>query len=208
MRRGRLLAVLESKWFANEITARPLFDLLCDARHDRGDYLYERFVSKASLEDVLKFAIKKRVSYIYIGSHCHRSQIHCPNGDHVDVRRLRDVILQQSEAVGTRITGLYLSGCYIVTDKNAATLFGKGDNPYTPRWFGGYGGSPEWFPSSAFDTLFFSEYFAERGHVRDREAIRNVAKRLKWSNNGLARKYRFNLFVRDKDNGIVNLAGS
>src|SRR6185295_2734428 len=110
-------------------------------------------------------------------------------------------------AVGTRMAGLYLSGCYIVTDKNAAALFGKGDNSYTPHWFGGYGGSPEWFPSSAFDTLFFSEYFAERGHVRDREAIRNVAKRLKWSNNGLARKYRFNLFVRDKDNGIVNLAG-
>ena len=39
-------------------------------------------------------------------------------------------------------------------------------------------------------------------------AIRNVAKRLKWSNNGLAKKYRFNLFVRDKDNGILNLAGS
>ena len=81
MARGRLLAVIESKWFANEITARPLFDLLCDARHERGDYMYERFVSKASLEDVIKFAIKKRVSYIYIGSHCHKGKLYCPNGE-------------------------------------------------------------------------------------------------------------------------------
>jgi len=208
MRRGRLLAVLESKWFANEITARPLFDLLCDARHERGDYLYERFVSQASLEDVLKFAIKKRVSYIYIGSHCHRGQIHCPNDDHVDIRRLRDVILRQSEAIGTRIAGFYISGCYVVNDKNAKAFFGKPDNPFTPRWFGGYGGSPEWFPSSAFDTLFFSEYFVERTYVRDHEAIRKVAKRLTWKKNALAKKYKFNIYVRDKENGVVNLAQS
>lgn len=206
MRRRRLLAVIESKWFANEITARPLFDLLCDARHERGDYIYERFVSKTSLEDVIKFAIKKRVSYIYIGSHCHKGKLYCPNGDYVEVRRLRDVILKQSDAIGTRVAGVYLSGCYIVTDKNAAAFFSKPENPYTPRWFGGYGGSPEWFPSTAFDTLFFSEYFNEAGH--DSRAIRTVAKRLKWSQNTLAKSYKFSLFVAGKQGGIVNLTAA
>jgi hypothetical protein len=201
---GRLLAVIESKWFANEITVRPLFDLLCDARHDRGDYLYERFVSKKSLEEVLKFVIKKKVSYIYIGSHCASSKIECPTGEKVDVRRLRDIILKQSEAVGTRISGLYLSGCYILTDKNAQTLFAKSDNPKMPRWVCGYAGSPEWFPSSAFDALFFSEYFRERG--RDAEAIRNVAKRLKWSRNSLSKSWKFNIYVAGKEGGAVNLA--
>src|ERR1044071_4338019 len=204
MARGRLLAVVESKWFANEITARPLFDLLCDARHERGDYMYERFVSKASLEDVIKFAIKKKVSYLYIGSHCHKGKLYCPNGEYVPIRRLRDVILRESEARGTRLAGVYVSGCYIVTEKNAATFFAKPDNPYTPRWFGGYGGSAEWFPSTAFDTLFFSEYFREEG--RDPQAIRAVAGRLKWSKSGLAKAWKFNIFVSDKGGGIVNLA--
>jgi hypothetical protein len=206
MARRRLLAVIESKWFANEITARPLFDLLCDARHERGDYMYERFVSKASLEDVIKFAIRKRVSYIYIGSHCHKGKLYCPNGEYVDVRRLRNVILKHSEAFGMRLAGVYLSGCYIVTEKNAATFFAKPDNPHTPLWFGGYAGSPEWFPSSAFDTLFFSEYFRESG--RDATTIRTIAERLKWSGNGLAKKYKFSLFVPAKQGGIVNLTES
>ncbi len=206
MRRRRLLAVLESKWFSNEISVRPLFDLLCDARHDRGEYLYERFVSKASLEEVLKFVIKKRVSYIYIGSHCASSMIECPNGEKVPMRRIRDVILKQSEAVGTRVAGLYFSGCYILTDKNAKTIFGKPDHPKTPRWVCGYAGSAEWFPSSALDALFFSEFFDEDG--RDREAIESVAKRLKWSQNALSKKYKFNMFVPEKggNGGIVNLA--
>jgi hypothetical protein len=206
MRRRRLLAVIESKWFANEITARPLFDLLCDARHERGDYLYERFVSKTSLEDVIKFAIKKRVSYIYIGSHCHKGKVYCPNGEYVEVRRLRDVILKQSEAIGTRVAGVYLSGCYIVTEKNAAAFFSRHENPYTPRWFGGYGGSPEWFPSTAFDTLFFSEYFNEAGH--DSRAIRTVAERLKWSQNSLAKSYKFSLFVAGREGGAINLTAA
>jgi len=203
MGRRRLLAVIESKWFANEITARPLFDLLCDARHERGDYIYERFVSKASLEDVLKFAIKKRVAYIYIGSHCYKGKIYCPNGEYVPVRRLRDIILKCSEAFKTRVAGVYLSGCYIVTEKNASAFFAKPDNPHTPLWFGGYGGSPEWFPSTAFDTLFLSEYFREGG--RDARTIRTVAERLKWSRNSLAKGYKFNLFVAGKEGGAVNL---
>ncbi len=206
MGRGRLLAVVESKWFANEITARPLFDLLCDARHERGDYMYERFVSKTSLEDVIKFAIKKRVSYLYIGSHCYKGKLYCPNGESMPIHRLRDVILQQSELRKTRLAGVYISGCYIVNDKNAASFFARPDNPHTPLWFGGYAGSPEWFPSSAFDTLFFSEYFREGG--RDATTIRTIADRLKWSQNSLAKKYKFSMFVPAKEGGIVNLAAS
>ena len=200
---GRLLAVIESKWFANEITARPLFDLLCDARHERGDYMYERFVSKKSLEDVIAFAIKKRVSYLYIGSHCHKGKIYCPNGEYVPIRRIRDVILKASEARRTRLAGVYVSGCYIVNEKNAATFFAKSANPHTPRWFGGYGGSAEWFPSTAFDTLFFSEYFREGG--QDSRAIRATAERLKWSKSGLAKDWKFNVFVAGKDGKAINL---
>lgn len=203
MRRGRLLAVVESKWFANEITSRPLFDLLCDARHERGDYMYERFVSKKSFEEVVAFAIKKKVSYLYIGSHCYKGKLYCPNGEYVPISRLRDVILKASEARGTRLAGVYVSGCYIVNDKNAAAFFAKADNPLTPRWFGGYGGSAEWFPSTAFDTLFFSEYFREKG--QDARRIRTVAERLKWSKSGLAKDWKFNIYVAAKDGGTTNL---
>ena len=123
-------------------------------------------------------------------------------------RRIRDIILKQSEAVGTRVAGLYFSGCYILTDKNAKTIFGRPDHPKTPHWVCGYAGSAEWFPSSALDALFFSEFFDEDG--RDREAIEKVARRLKWSQNGLSKKYKFNMFVPEKggNGGIVNLAKS
>ena len=93
-----------------------------------------------------------------------------------------------------------------MTEKNAATFFAKPDNPHTPRWFGGYGGSAEWFPSTAFDTLFFSEYFREGG--RDAKAIRTVAERLKWSKSGLAKAWKFNLFVAGKDGETVNLTAA
>src|SRR5471030_1505686 len=94
----RLLAIIESQWFSDGISVRPFFDVLCDAKHERGAFLYERFVNKASLEEVLKFVIKKRVSYIYIGSHCVKGHIECPNGEKVKVQRVRDVILRQCEA--------------------------------------------------------------------------------------------------------------
>jgi hypothetical protein len=200
----RAFAVLESRWFQNEISVRPLFDLLCDAKHKRGDYVYERFVSRVSFEEILKFVIgRERISYLYIGSHGVARQLECPNRDRIEAVLLRDLTCRRSN----KIFGLFVSACRFLTVKNAEYLLDK-RNANSLVWVCGYEGQPDWFTSAVFEILFFSQFFDEPGD--DKEAIENVAKRFNWRSNCLSRDLGFNIFIRSprRASGLINIARS
>lgn len=193
-RKRRDFSVLESRWYQNEVSVKPLYDFLCDARnYGRGAYIYERFFSAKSLAELLKFVTEKESAcFLYIGTHGVARQLKFPDSSLLDAAGL----WRRIQSAGARPEGLFLSTCGFLTEKNAKALLIREARGTSLRWVAGYQKDVDWLQTAFFEAMFFDQLFGGETESGEEIPIEDVARHFRWDGDWFAKNSGFNIFVR------------
>lgn len=202
------IAVIESKWWPNSNASvqglfNTLSDIFCDNHHG---YHYETANNHQTLKEVIaRVGAMRKCRTLFIA--CHGDvkglDISEKSKQYFTSKKLADAICKVS---GSSVDGLYLSCCNFGSEKTAATILGS---KAKVNWVAGYREEVDWMSSSAFDMLFFNVLLDKKHRkgkkTSDREQIEKVAKTVVEQAEGLISQLGFQIYVKKKGGGVVDL---